>query len=224
MPHRPIPLVTNEIYHVFNRSVAKQPIFLSPKDYLRAIEVIRFYSYQNTPMSFSRYMKTPKAERIEIMEKLQRSQELLIEIYTYCLMPNHFHFLLKQKEENGIKIFISNLQNSWAKYFNTKNRRSGALFQSMFKAVRIEDDEQFIHVARYIHLNPTTSYIIKNPTSLENYLWSSFPEYMIKKGFNITNKEQLMSYFKSSKDLKKFTLDQADYQRELDRIRHLMLE
>jgi len=138
-------------------------------------------------------------------------------------MPNHVHFLMKELEKNGISRFMSNFQNSYAKYLNLKTNRTGSLFQSMFKAVRIESDEQLIHVCRYIHLNPLTSYVIRDVDGLERYPWSSYPEYF--KGISDLIDTNLISdFFPSKKEFRKFTLDQVDYQRQLDKIKHLSLE
>lgn len=137
-------------------------------------------------------------------------------------MPNHVHFLLKESSSNGISCFMRNFQNSYAKYFNTKTKRSGSLFQSMFKAVRIESDEQLLHVCRYIHLNPLTSYLIKEFDQLETYPWSSFRHYV--NGDDIIEKKMIMQSFKTIEDFKKFTANQIDYQRKLDSIKHLTLD
>lgn len=72
-------------------------------------------------------------------------------------MPNHFHLLIKQTEQNGISEFVGKFSNSYTKYYNTKHNRVGALLQGQLKAVLIESGEQLIHVSRYIHLNPTSS-------------------------------------------------------------------
>ena len=135
-------------------------------------------------------------------------------------MPNHFHFLLKQTAEEGIAKFMSNFQNSYTRYFNTRHNRVGPLFQGPFRAVRVETDEQLLHLSRYIHLNPYSSFVVKNIKDLEEYQWSSFKEYLGKeKGF--CQKEIVMSFFKNPQDYRKFVFDQADYQRELQKIKHL---
>lgn len=113
-------------------------------------------------------------------------------------MPNHFHFLIKELEENGTRKFISNIQNSYAKYFNTKNERSGSLFQEMFKAVRIESDEQFVHVARYIHLNPYSAFILDNINSIKVFPWSSFGDYLGTNSHSFVNCSFLSSFSNSS--------------------------
>lgn len=221
--HRKIPLVIGHFYHVFNRSVARQPIFLTNRDYQRALDVLTFYSYLNPPIRFSHYNRLPQSQKNDFMDNLRKNDKL-VEILAFCLMPNHVHFLIKETRDRGISTFMSNFQNSYAKYFNIKTERSGTLFQTMFKAVLIETDEQLIHVARYIHLNPVTAYIVKDIEELKNYLWSSFSTYTGINNLDIINKDTILSYFPSVKKLVDFISDQIDYQRQLDRIKHLLLE
>lgn len=223
MPYRHIPFITGEIYHIFNRSIAKQPILKRKNDYERIYNLIDFYRFNKPKLRFSHYNRLALKERKEFLDNLYSSDKLL-DISAFCLMPNHIHLLVKQNKENGITTFMSNIQNSYAKYFNTKNKRTGALFQSMFKSVRIESDEQIIHTARYIHLNPLTSYVLKDINKLENYPWSSFYNYMKKQSSGFIDKEVIMGYFSSPAEFEKFTLDQIEYQRELEKIKHLMLE
>lgn len=224
MTIRKAPLIVNEIYHVFNRSIARQPIFLSNYDYQRALDILTFYSYFDPPLRFSHYKRLPESQRKEFMGNLRKRGEKQVEIFAFCLMPNHVHFLIKEIKEKGISTFMSNLQNSYAKYFNIKTERSGSLFQTMFKAVRIETDEQLIHVARYIHLNPITAYLLKNIEDLITYPWSSFSIYMGKSVSDILNTNIILGYFSSIDEFLKFTKDQIAYQRELDKIKHLALE
>ena len=221
MPYRKTPLIPGEIYHVFNRSIAKQPIFITSKDYKRALEVIDFYRFQKPGISFSHFKNLPNDQVVLFMENLTKNHDPLIEILAFCIMPNHVHFLLRALKENSISTFMTNFQHSCSKYFNTKNERSGSLFQSMFKAVRIEDDEQLVHVSRYIHLNPVSSFIIRID-SLDSYPWSSFNNYIHGQGFVNTN--HILNLFKSKDEYKKFVYDQADYQQKLDQIKHLTLE
>lgn len=223
MPYRKTPLVVGEIYHVFNRSIAREPFFLHNKHYQRGLELVNFYRFDKPPLRFSHYNRLPHPQKNDFLENLKTFKKR-IKIFAYCLMPNHTHFLFKQLIENGVANFMSNFQESYAKYFNIREERSGALFQSMFKAVRVETDEQLIHVTRYIHLNPLTSYVIKNIEELDNYPWCSFADYMGKQDFGIIDKEEVLGYFSSIKQLREFTAAQVDYQRELARIKHLILE
>lgn len=224
MPGRNIPLVTGQIYHVVNRGIASQPIFLGKRDYDRALDAIFYYQNQHVPSRYSYFLRLPLKQRTEILTKLRQKREYLVEIVCFCLMPNHIHILLKQLQANGISNFMSNITNSFTRYFNTKNHRLGHLFQGKFKAVRIETEEQLIHVSRYIHLNPYTSYLLKGLEDLEKYPYSSMIEYMNPKGVEICNKEIITSQFKSRSNYRKFIFDQADYQRQIGDIKHLILE
>lgn len=227
MPYRTVPLIINQFYHVINRGVASLPIFSVTKDYLRFLDLIDYYRFVNTPMSFSNLMKLPREERNNVWTTLRDKNFLRAEVLTFCLMPNHFHLLLKQTAERGISTFLGNLENSYAKYFNTKNRRAGHLFQSMFKAVRIETNEQLLHVSRYIHLNPSTGYLVEIK-DLVRYRWSSLPNYLDESEsitkYSFVNTDVILSFFKDKKDYKKFVFDQAEYQKDLGIIKHLVLE
>lgn len=223
MPYRKVPLVVGETYHFFNRSVAGQPIFDRKRDCQRAIETIEFYLYKNPPLRFSHYDRLPAIEKQSFLFSL-RHHPKQIDLSTFCLMPNHLHFLAKQKEPNGIATFMRNLQNSFARYHNTKYKRSGALFQSMFKAIRIETNEQLLHVQRYIHLNPVTSYTIKQENGLGEYPWSSYPDYLGRQLHFFINPDPILKQFSTIDKFKQFITDQIDYQRQLNAIKHLLLE
>ncbi len=224
MPYRKTVLAQSEIYHVFNRGVAKLPIFSISADYIRFLDLTDYYRFFNTPMSFSQLQKVAVDERRQILKELHEKIPLHVEIFAFCLMNNHYHLLLKQLTDNGITKFISNIQNSYAKYFNMRTDRSGPLFQPMFKAERIESDEQLLHVSRYIHLNPSTGYLVKSE-NLERYPWSSLNCY-------VGNDSHSMSFVSTTMILglitnekyKEFVHDQVEYQRELAKIRHLVLE
>ncbi len=223
---RKLVFANDEIYHVFNRGVEKRPTFTNKRESDRGVQTLDFYRFANLPLKLSKFLTLPQKQKIKFIQNIKKDFEKLVEIICYCLMPNHFHFLLKQKLENGISIFTANFTNSYTRYFNTKHERIGPLFEGVFKAVHIESEEQFIHVSRYIHLNPVSSFIIE-PEQLETYLWSSYPEYIGLSSNNISNKEAVLELIssKDSKDkYKQFVLDQADYARELDKIKHLLLE
>lgn len=198
------------------------PIFKEKRDYQRALEVIDFYRYAKPSLSFSHYKRLPKEEKQKFYNHLQKNS-LLIEILAFCLMPNHGHFLLKQKQNKGISTFMRKFQDSYARYFNTKYKRAGGLFQSMFKAIRIETDEQLLHVSRYIHLNPVSAYLAESK-DLENYPWCSFLDYVHEGKEFFINPRFVLSHFKTRSAYKEFVFDQADHQRELQRIKNLTLE
>jgi len=224
MPGRKNPLVTGEIYHIVNRGLDGRPTFTDKREYKRALQVIYFYQFNSPPERLSKFLLWPISQQKELLEEMEKSSPRLVEIFSYCLMPNHFHFLLRQVAEKGIAKFIAQVENSYTRYFNTRHRRVGLLFLDQFKAVRIESEEQLVHVSRYIHLNPYSSFVVKDLKDLEKYPWSSLSEFLAPEKGGICQKEMILNYFKSPQAYKEFIFDQAAYQRELDQIKHLLLE
>lgn len=201
-----------EIYHIFNRGVEKRTTFEDKKDLDRFTETLAYYRSEAPPARFS-FRKRP-------ILKPKKKGAPMVEVLCYCLMPNHFHALVKQLKKGGITSYLSKLTNSYTKYFNTRYKRVGPLFQGTFKAVRIADDEQLIHVSRYIHLNPLTDYIVRD---LRKFPFSSYLEYMGEQdGF--CQKEQILSHFKNPSAYETFVLDQEDYARSIKRIERAILE
>lgn len=223
MGYRKLILANDEIYHVFNRGIESRKIFTSKRGYRRALQAISFYRFFKPSIQLAKVLLLEKEKRQEFFKKLEEGKKL-VEIICFSLMPNHFHFLLKQKIDNGISSFIGNFSNSYVRYFNIRNKRRGPLFQGPFKAKRIENEKQLIHISRYIHLNPVASYIIEEK-ELDRYFWSSFPEYMgIENVKEICDKDIVINSFRSKNDYRKFVHDQIDYARKLEKIKHLQIE
>jgi putative transposase len=222
MPLRKIPFVNGQVYHIFNRSVDLKSVFIDKRDCERVIRLLDFYQVGSPPIRYSKFVKATGELKKYFAESLEKMQKV-VDLICFCLMPNHFHLLLRQKEDEGIFRFVRNFQIGYSKYFNEKRKRSGALFQGQFKAVRIENDEQLVHVSRYIHLNPYSSYVVKDLSDLEEYPWSSYPEY-VSDIEGICQKELVFSLIKTKEEYRKFVLDNADYQRKLEAIKHLILE
>lgn len=223
MPLRTTPLVTDYYYHLFNRSVAQIPIFTSKQEFSRAIDLLNYYQYDTCPVSFSRLKRLNLKMQSNIWEGLKKDGRKRIDVLSFCLLPNHFHLLVKQNQEEGISQYLRIFQNSYAKYFNTKNDRTGPVYQNRFKAVLIENDHQLLHVSRYIHLNPYTSLLIKKKAELREYPWSSLPEYLGKSS-QLCQREKILGFFQHQKAFLDFVMDQADYQRTLAKIKHLVWE
>src|SRR3990170_7887356 len=130
MPQRNVVLAANEVYHVFNRSIAKAPLFSTKWNLNKVLEIAEFYMYPQVLRLSKLRLLPPDAKKEYIA--VYRKKKPLVEIYSFAFMPNHYHFLLKQFSDNGISRFISNVQNSFAKIYNLKNDRNGALFQNSF--------------------------------------------------------------------------------------------
>ncbi len=219
MPGRKIPLVENRIYHIVSRSIEKYRIFRNRKDYERMKELLKYYQVKKPPFKYSLYLEIKDKEKIGRENFLEN--EKLVEIISYCLMPTHIHLLLKQVAENGISIYMGRILNSYAKYFNTKYKRKGPLWESRFKSIEVETKEELYHLTRYIHLNPVTAYLVENP---EDWNFSSYKEFINEKGVNgkICNFEEFLEINKD--EYIDFVISRKDYQRELDKIKRLLLE
>lgn len=218
--HRPI-LSINEIYHLFNRSIGKESIFSSERYLDKVLQIANYYRYSQR-LRFSEFNRLSQTLQQNYFASIIKNLPL-IEVYAYSFMPNHFHFLLKQLQNNGIVKFISNVQNSFAKNYNLINDRNGSLFEHSFKVKRITNNEEFIHVSRYIHLNHVTSKIIEFDQLL-TYEWTSLPFYLNTKLNKFITTDPILNYFQTSEKYIRFLKNQVDYQRKLKKIKDLLLE
>lgn len=219
---RKVPLVTGEIYHVFNRGIDGRVTFSDIREFSRAYQIIKYYQFSSPPLKLSVFLRISDSKRQELQESSWG--EKLVSIICYCIMPNHFHFMIRQEVNGGISKFLSLFQNSYTRYFNTKNDRVGQLFLDTFKNVLVEREEQFLHLSRYIHLNPFSSSVVSSLENLYTYEWSSLSEYIGGSEDHICDKEMIMNYFKTKESYKRFVSDRADYQRELKQIENLIIE
>jgi len=220
MPVRKIPLVTGSIYHIVNRGVASMSIFLDKTHYQHSLETLLYYQ-KNPKVRFSYFARQQFLEKNKLKVKLQKK---LVKIIGYCLMSNHFHLLLEQSVDNGISDFMRKFSNSYTRYFNTKNKRIGPIFQGNFKSVLIETEELLLHVLRYIHLNPYSANIVANLNELKHYQYSSLPEYFGLTKTDYCHKDTILSYFKSNRSFQSFVFDNSDSQRSLSKIKPLLLD
>jgi putative transposase len=158
----------------------------------------------------------------------------LVEILAFVLMPNHFHLILKQKKTDGIAKFMQKIGTGYTMYFNKKYERVGSLFQGKFKAVLIENEAHYIHLPSYIHLNPielmnyrgsTSIGVVEKMKFLENYQWSSYPDYIGKKNFpGLTSRNLYLDFFQGKDGCKreiKRLLNGEKYQNLFDQFENL---
>lgn len=222
MPIRYIPFINGHFYHIYNRGVEKRRIFLDKREHRRFIDTLTYYRYQRPQFKYSRFLKLSVKEREMYLTNLAKTSSPLVTFVSYVLMPNHFHLLVQQLTDDGISRLMKLLLDSYTRYFNTKNERVGPLLQGQFKAVRVESDEQLLHLSRYIHLNPYTSYLVKTIDNLHLYPWSSLQQYFGGQG--ICDTSYITGVFSTKKSLMSFIVNNADYQRKLEEIKHLMFD
>ncbi len=223
MPGRKVPLVEGFYYHVLNRGIADTRVFNNNWNYKRFLNYIFYYQNINVPGRYSYFIQLSRVQRKSILDELGKEKKFHADLICFCLMPTHFHLLLKQNTEDGISKFLSQITNSYTRYLNSTLSRKGPIFQGTFKAVKINSEEQLMHLSRYIHLNPYSSGLVKDLKDLVNYPYSSFFEY-VNLETNRCQKEIILNKFKSKKSYRDFVFDRADYQKELEFIKHLILD
>ena len=213
---RNIQIVAEEIYHVYNRGVDQRKIFMEDKDYQRFIHDLFEFNDENNALNAGfRFNLTTMATR----QQYNRPRKLLVEILAFALMPNHYHLFLKPKKDSGVAEFMKKVNGGYAQYFNQKYDRSGVLFQGRFRAVLVKRDTHFMHLPYYIHANPLDLYMpewrdgklkdfMRAYNFLENYRWSSFPDYVGKKNYpSVTQREFLLDIADGTHGYKNSFLD-----------------
>ncbi len=167
-------------FHIYNRGNRKQNIFSEEEDYLNYLKKLRDYK-----------------------------KKYNISIICYCLMPNHFHLLLRQDSDDPIYKFMHALHTSYSIYFNKKYNKVGHMFQGRFKQKEIDKDEYLSKVTSYIHFNPIKDGLVEE---LNNYKWSSYPDFIGIREGTLCDKDVILSketpeeYKKSIEEIKEILL------------------
>ena len=197
--------VVDGIYHVYNRGVAKQPIFLQDKDYL--VFLSRLSEILTDPKNQSKSRKVKLSEETD-----RRNHSGKIKLLGYCLMPNHYHLLIQQTDPDSMTNFMKTLFTSYSMYFNRTHDRVGGVFQGRYKASLVDTDEYLMHLSRYIHLNP-----LKLEGGVESYDYSSFRYYRdtAANAPKWLNREAVLDLFSNSADYANFVrntkIDSTEY-------------
>jgi len=204
-----------EYYHIFNRGTEKRKIFLTNKDKDRFVKLL-FVCNSKKPVVFKLIQGFP-------LEEIDRG-ETLVDVICYCLMDNHFHILLKEKIERGTSLFMNKLCTAYSMYFNTKNERTGNLFQGNFKAFHADEDKYLKYLFSYIHLNSIKlidsawkekkiTNIKKAKEFLQKYKYSSYVDYIgIKREeVLILNIKESPKYFEDKKEFEEITHEWLNY-------------
>ena len=214
MPYRKTVFAPGEIYHLVNHGVGDQMIFKNNRDYSTFIDRINFYRFL-PEIRFSHFLRFSLKEKEAFLNNCQKSKKPLIKVLIFGLLPNHFHLVVEEVQEKGVQTFMGNFQNSYARYFNIKNKRRGPLFQSTFVAVHIADDEQLMYVSGYIHANIYAAFLVKK-SQLWNYPWSSLSNYLdLEPKYNFLNKKIVLSLFGNSRiKYRNYINQQAEFHKE----------
>ena len=178
--------VENGYYHIYNRGVEKRLIFQDREDYTKFLYLLKVYL--SPPDELGKEYPLLKAHIVH--NNLFGEIDLL----AFCLMPNHFHLLVKQKSKQGITKLMEQVITAYSMHFNKRHERVGHLFQSRYKAALVDSDEYLLHLSRYIHLNP-----VARGVSLDEFEWSSYLYYLEKRKGHWLNIKIIKGYFNDSK-------------------------
>jgi len=197
-----------EYFHIYNRGTDKRNIFDNKKDYERFLECLYLFN---------------SIERIVLRSISQKNrfiydrEETIVDIGAYCIMPNHFHLLIRSKNDFGVSSFMKKLQTAYSMYFNKKYKRSGSLFEGTFKAQHVARDEYLKYLFSYIHLNPIKLIdkswkekgiqdLKQSKFFLDFYKYSSYIDHTGNNRVesNILNRAVFPEYFQSPKDFNNF--------------------
>ncbi len=164
--------IKDGFYHIYNRGVEKRNIFLDEQDYKVFLSYLK-YSLSPPPKK-NAVLKifTLQGLPFKGVPRMPKNFVNDLELHTYCLMPNHFHLLIKQLTEDAMRSFMNSIITRYSMYFNKKYDRVGSLFQGVYKAILINDNSYLLHLSRYIHVNPSeyTSNLLEAYSSYAEYL------------------------------------------------------
>lgn len=212
-------IYNNNYYHVFSRSIAKFQIFNRPEDYNRIITALKLYQFKDFCYGFSHFLTLSKSAQLAHIKSLDSSPRI-VDIIAYCIMPTHIHLILKQNLDNGVSLFMSKVLDSYSRYFNLQHGRKGPLWESRFSDILILNDNQMLHLTRYIHLNPTSAGLVKNPLEWD---FSSYHEYVNSEFDNgFCSFRDIITL--APKEYQKFTEDQISFQKQLAIIKSLLID
>ncbi len=192
MPYRGDAFAQGQYYHIYNRGAGKAKIFFNDGNYQYLLRLVKQY--------YQKYGVT---------------------IIAYCLMPNHYHFLLRQEAEEPLSRFMQVLFNAYVQALNLQQERTGTLFEGRFKHKRVEKWEYLIILCRYIHRNPVEARLVARP---EDWEYSNYREWIGLRNNELTDKDFVQEHFHSATEYVKFVNDVEDEQKSYEKIRKYLFD
>jgi putative transposase len=173
-PRRP-QYLQGQYYHIYNRGANRQSIFYGKENYLFVLRRMREYS-----------------------------QDLHITLVAYCLLPNHYHWLVRQEGVEAAGRLPQAVFNSYTKALNNRNNRSGTLFQGPYRVIHVQDDDHLLHLCRYIHTNP-----VRHGIAADLTLWpySNYLEWIEQRNGVLVDRGFIRAHFGSAEQYRQFVLE-----------------
>jgi REP element-mobilizing transposase RayT len=192
MARREVIFLPGQYYHIYNRGANRKDIFLTSDNYEFLLRRVREKSIVNN-----------------------------IAIIAYCLMPNHYHFLVRQNSEISVGDFTQSIFNSYSKAFNKSFCRTGTLFEGPYKAIAIAKYEYLLHLCRYIHINPVEAGLVTHPSE---WKYSNYVDWIGKRIDGLTDLEFIQENFPQPEEYEEFVLSYVPPEKDIDFIKRLCLE
>jgi putative transposase len=174
MPYRQDAFAAGCLYHVHNRGVNRSRIFAEPGNYVYLLRKVK-----------------------DLVD------ELSISVVAYCLMPNHYHFVLRQEGEASISVFMQRLFQTYSQAFNKQQRRTGPLFEGRFRHVLVARDEYAVHLCRYVHVNPVAAGLVPVPGE---WPYSNYLEWIGERRGTLVDRRFVRQYFATPAEYESFVL------------------
>ncbi|MBI2405346.1 transposase [Candidatus Gottesmanbacteria bacterium] len=229
------PYAPDSFYHIYNRGVEKRDIFLNEMDYGVFLSYLKEYLLPKDKEVLLTIIGNPEAApeiKADALKALRMNNfHGNITLTTYCLMPNHFHLLIHQNTANAIDIFMNSLATRYTMYFNRRYKRIGPLYQSVYKAVLIETDEQLLHLTRYIHRNPldlaSKGVAFKGSPELFAIQPSSYPEYVGQRKTAWVHPEEILKFFSKTNpklSYQSFVEHEDDHEDDMEMLQKITID
>jgi putative transposase len=182
MPYRGDVFAPGHIYHLYNRAVTGECLFLTPGNYEHCLRLVKRYA--------PRYRVT---------------------VIAYCLMPNHYHLLVRQESDAPLSRFVNVLFNAYVQAVNRQRYRRGPLFEGRFKHIWVDRGEYLIHLCRYIHLNPVKAGLAAQP---DGWPYSNYLEWLDRRAGSLKDAAFIHQHFPTSEAYRLFVADAEDEARQ----------
>jgi REP element-mobilizing transposase RayT len=192
MPYRSDAFAQGQYYHLYNRGAGKGRIFFNAGNYEHLLQLVKRY--------YKKYG---------------------VMVIAYCLMPNHYHFLLRQETDLLLSMFMQVLFNSYVQSLNIQQERTCVLFEGRFKYKRVENWEYLMMLCRYIHLNPVKAKLVTKP---EDWAYSNYREWVGLRDSELIDKTFVQDHFSSVEEYITFAGDVEDEMRSFEKIRKYLFD
>jgi putative transposase len=186
MPYRGHAFAPGHIYHLYNRAVTGERLFFTPGNYEDCLRLVKRYA--------PRYS---------------------VAVIAYCLMPNHYHFLVRQENDVPLSRFINVLFNAYVQAVNRQRGRRGPLFEGRFKHIWVDREEYLLHLCRYIHLNPVKAGLALRP---DGWPYSNYLEWLDRRAGSLKDEAFIRERFPTSEAYRRFVADAEDEARVHERL------